>query len=269
VKMTLNGIDVAFDDTGAGAIPLVLVHPFPFDRTLWAGQIRALADTARILAPDLRGLGETGIGPGPVTVDTYADDLAALLDARGIASAVVGGLSIGGYIAFAFYRQYPHRVRALLLVDTRAQPDSPEAKRGRDANVALVRARGSEALADKMLPLMLTARTVAARGALAQSVHATMARQPAQGIVAALGALRDRPDSTLTLAQISVPTLIIVGAEDAATPPQDAEVMRRGIHGSRLVEIAGAAHLSNVEQPEAFNRAVREFLAGLPPAQSG
>ncbi len=264
MKAILNGIGVAFDDTGSGGIPLVLLHPFPFDRTLWAAQVSGLADAARIIAPDLRGFGDTELGAGPITLDTYAGDLAALLDARGIARAVVAGLSMGGYTAFAFYRKYPERVRALILADTRPQPDSPEAKQGRDENIALVRSRGAGALADKMLPKMLTAGTVAARGAVTQATRVAMARQPVTGIIAALEAMRDRPDSTPTLAQISVPTLVIAGAEDTVTPLQDAELMRGEIRGARLVAIAGAAHLSNFEQPDAFNRAVREFLAGLP-----
>jgi 3-oxoadipate enol-lactonase len=254
---------MSYDDTGAIGPPLLLVHGFPLDRTLWLAQTHSLADAARVIAPDLRGCGESGMPSGTVTMDAYAGDLNALLDSLGIQSAIIGGLSMGGYIAFAFYRQYPQRVRGLILADTRAQPDSAEGKKGRDENIALVREKGAGAIADKMLPKMLTPKTLEARPEVANAVRSLMARQPVKGIVAQLSALRDRPDSTPTLAQIKVPTLVVVGAEDTLTPPKDSEMMRDAIRGARLVTIPGAAHLSNYEQPQTFDSAVREFVKSL------
>ena len=172
-------------------------------------------------------------------------------------SGVVVGLSIGGYIAFAFYRKYASRVRGLVLADTRPQPDTAEGKKGRDDSAEVARTQGAAAIADRMLPKMLTAN---AAPDLVKAVRDMMARQPVEGIVAALAALRDRPDSTPTLAQIAAPTLVIVGAEDTLTPPKDSQLMQRGIKGARLVTIPNAAHLSNYEQPAAFNRAVSEFV---------
>ncbi len=260
MKVRVRGFEMAYDDTGGNRTPLLLIHGYPLDRTLWAAQRAALADRARVIAPDLRGFGESGLPTGAMTMDEYADDLRALLDALGVKNAVVGGLSMGGYIAFAFYRKYAHRVRALVLADTRPQPDSPEAKKGRDENAAVARAQGAAAIAERMLPKMLTPKTLAETPALAQAVRAMLARQPVDGIVAALAALRDRPDSTPTLAQITVPTLVVVGAEDTLTPPKDAEAMQQAVKGAHLVSIPNAAHLSNYEQPEPFTRAVMEFL---------
>jgi 3-oxoadipate enol-lactonase len=263
MKTRIRDFEMAYDDTGGEGTPLLLIHGFPLDRTMWAPQLHALAPAARVIAPDLRGSGESALPPGRVTMETYAEDLRGLLDALGIPRAVVAGLSMGGYIAFAFYRLFAERVRALILTDTRPQPDSSEGKKGRDENAALARDKGAGAIADRMLPKMLTPQTLAQRPELAAAVRALMARQPVPGIVAALMAMKDRPDSTPTLAQISVPTLVVGGAEDTLTPPKDAQAMSDAIRGARLVTIPGAAHLSNYEQPEAFNRAVAEFLKTL------
>ncbi len=260
MKVRIRGFEMAYDDTGGNRVPLLLIHGYPLDRTLWSTQKVDLADLARVIAPDLRGFGESGMPSGPMTMDDYADDVRALLDALSIKNAVVGGLSMGGYIVFAFYRKYAHRVRALVLADTRAQPDSPEGKKARDENALIARAEGAAAIADRMLPKMLTPKTIAETPDLANAARAMMARQPVDGIVAALIAMRDRPDSTPTLAQIAVPTLVIHGREDTLIPPKDAEMMQQGIKGARLVSIANAAHLSNYEQPESFSRAVMEFL---------
>ncbi len=256
----VHGFSMAYDDTGGALPPLVLLHGFPLDRTLWAVQVRDLAEVARVIAPDLRGLGESGLPGGAVTLDDYADDARALLDALGIKTAVIAGLSMGGYIAFAFYRKYAHRVRALILADTRAGEDSAEGKRGRDANIALAQTQGVSAVAENMFPKMLTPQTVSQNVTLASATRGMMNRQSVAGVVAALAAMRDRLDATPLLAEITVPTLILVGAEDAVTPPSQAELMRDAIRGSRLVTLAGAAHLSNLDQPAEFNQAVREFL---------
>ncbi len=254
---------MAYDDTGGKKTPLLLIHGFPLDRTLWAPQVKGLADIARVIAPDLRGLGESGIPAGDVTVDVYADDLAALLDLLGVKSAVVGGLSMGGYIAFAFYRKYPHRVRGLIFANTKAGADSPEGKKGRDDNAALAREKGSGAVGKKMLPKMLTPKALAERTDLRKAVSDMMARQSVAGVVGALMAMRDRPDSAPTFAQISVPTLVITGAEDTLLPPKESEIIRDGIRGAKFVMIDAAAHLSNYEQPDAFNRAVKDFIKSL------
>ncbi len=264
MKISVRGFEMAYDDTGGAAVPLLLIHGFPLDRTLWTAQARGLADVARVITPDLRGLGESGMPAGAITMGTYADDVCGLLDVLGIKHVIVGGLSMGGYIAFAFYRKFAHRVRGLILANTRAGADSPEGKKGRDENAALAREKGAAAIAERMLPKMLTPKTIAERPAVAEAVRALMARQPVEGVVGALLAMRDRPDSTPTLAEISVPTLIITSAEDTLILPKEAEIMRDAVRGARLVSIPNAAHLSNIEQPDAFNQAVRELIYSLP-----
>jgi pimeloyl-ACP methyl ester carboxylesterase len=263
MQTQINRFRMNYDDTGGAGVPLLLVHGFPLDRTVWANQTAELAGVARVIAPDLRGFGQSTMPDGMTTLESYADDLNALLDVLKIPSAVIAGLSMGGYIALAFYRQYTGRVRGLILADTKAGADSPEAKKGRDDNASAARAYGAEEIAKRMLPKMLTPKTIENNFEMAQTVREMMARQSVEAIVAALMAMRDRADSTSLLTQIKTPTLIITGADDLLIPPKEAEAMHQAIAGSSLVTIPNAAHLSNVEQPEAFNQAVLEFLHNI------
>ncbi len=254
-----GGIEIGYDDVGSGDA-VVFLHGFPHHRALWASQVAALVDRARCIAPDLRGFGESSVHP-PYSVDQYADDLAALLDSLRIERAVVCGLSMGGYVALAFWRRHRARVRALILMDTRAGNDSAEGRERRDQMIALARQRGSEAVADAMITGMVGKRTREKCPEVVDDVHRMLESAPVDGVVGALEALRDRPDSTATLETIDVPTLIVVGKEDVLTPPGEAMLLHAGIRGSTLEVIAGAGHLANVERPAAVNHVITEFLA--------
>lgn len=176
--------------------------------------------------------------------------------------AVVCGVSMGGYVALAFQRKFPARVRGLVLVDTRAGADSADAKGDRDKTIALARAKGATTIADKLLPRLLTASATVAQ---LSGLRRVMTHQPVEGLVAALTAMRDRPDATADLKFVEVPTLVVHGADDTLIPPSEAEVLRAGIAGAELVTIPGAAHLPNFEQPDAFNAAMRTFLKRFEP----
>ena len=254
-----GGIEIGYDDVGSGDA-VVFLHGFPHHRALWASQVAALVDRARCIAPDLRGFGESSVHP-PYSVDQYADDLAALLDSLRIERAVVCGLSMGGYVALAFWRRHRARVRALILMDTRAGNDSAEGRERRDQMIALARQRGSEAVADAMITGMVGKRTREKCPEVVDDVHRMLESAPVDGVVGALEALRDRPDSTATLETIDVPTLIVVGEDDVLTPPGEAMLLHAGIRGSTLEVIAGAGHLANVERPAAVNHVITEFLA--------
>ncbi len=254
-----GGIEIGYDDMGSGDA-VVFLHGFPHHRALWASQVAALVDRARCIAPDLRGFGESSVHP-PYSVDQYADDLAALLDSLRIERAVVCGLSMGGYVALAFWRRHRARVRALILMDTRAGNDSAEGRERRDQMIALGRQRGSEAVADAMITGMVGKRTREKCPEVVDDVHRMLESAPVDGVVGALEALRDRPDSTATLATIDVPTLIVVGEDDVLTPPGEAMLLHAGIRGSTLEVIAGAGHVANVERPAAVNHVITEFLA--------
>lgn len=256
-----HGIEIGYSDVGRGE-PLVLLHGFPHDRTLWANQLSGLAEQARCIAPDLRGFGETVAVP-PFSMDRYADDVVALLDALRIERAIVCGLSMGGYVALALWRRHPHRVRALVLMDTRAGNDSDEARARRDELIALARARGSDAIADAMITGMVGKHTRERCPEVVDAVHRLLASAPVDGVVGALEALRDRPDATPTLPTITCPTLIVVGEDDVITPPREAALLHAGIPGSHLQVIEGSGHLPCVERPAAVTHVLSEFVASL------
>jgi len=259
----IQGYEMAYTDAGQG-LPLVFIHGYPLNRRLWEPQVEGLAGVARILAPDLRGHGDSQAVPGPYSMDLFADDLAAFLDALGITGRVVlCGLSMGGYVAFAFYRKYADRLSGLILTATRAAPDSPEARTGRDQAAALAREKGVAAIVESMAPKLLSPKTVEHRPELVAQARAIMEHTSLEGVLGDLAGLKERPDSTPTLAEIKVPTLILPGEDDQIIPIQEAWAMQAGITGSRLVVIPNAGHLLNLENPQAFNQAVRQFIEGL------
>ncbi|HYV97102.1 MAG TPA: alpha/beta hydrolase [Gemmatimonadaceae bacterium] len=254
------GRSIGYDDVGSG-LPVVFIHGFPHDRSLWTSQLGALAAPVRTLACDLRGFGDS---PGIATsVDEYADDVIAWLHALGIPSAVVVGLSMGGYVAFAMWRKKPALIRALVLAHTRASPDDDTARARRTQQMAYVEENGSGALADQLVQSMIGKTTREERPEIRDRVHALLTRAPVRGIVGALTAMRDRPDSTSTLPTIDVPTLIIAGDQDAIISSSETRAMHAAIAGSRLEVVNGVGHLSCLEKPAAFNHLVSEFLAEL------
>jgi 3-oxoadipate enol-lactonase len=260
----LPGFQMGFDDQGDG-LPIVFLHGFPHDRTLWAAQRVALAPHARCIVPDLRGFGHSSTH-GPFSMDQYADDVVALLDWLGIGSAVVCGLSMGGYVAMALWRRHPDRVRAFVFCDTRADGDSEEGQRRRDELAALVKRDGARAIADAQLTGMVGSTTRARRPEVIAGLRAMMGRQPAAGIVGALQAMRDRPDSRETLRTISIPSLVIVGEDDVLTPIKDARAIAEALPSVarvRLEIIAGAGHVPCLERPAATMHALSDFLSTL------
>src|SRR6185503_17495566 len=187
----------------------------------------------------------------------------ALMDAAKVERAIIAGLSMGGYVAFALWRRHRARVRALVLADTKAGADSPEAKQKRRDMIALAKERGSEGVADAMIGGMVGKSTREKSPEIVDAMHAMLTAAPVDGVVGALEALMERPDSAPTLATIDVPVLIVVGEEDALTPVKESEAMHAAIAGSRLEVLSGAGHVSNVERPAAFNHVLTEFLASL------
>ncbi len=259
----VDGMALFYNDEGQGE-PLLLVHGFPLSSDLFKPQRAALANQYRIITPDLRAMGRSDVPiDGVYSVDVYADDLIALLDELGISLITVGGLSMGGYIVFALLRRHPERIKGVILMDTKAEPDTEAGRENRRKMAEQARAEGAGATADVMLPKMLTERTRTEQPELATFLRDMMAATPVEGLVGALDALANRPDSTQTLAQIKVPTLVIVGSEDTLTPPSDAEKIRSGIEGAQLVVIDGAAHAANLERPNEVNEALAAFMDQL------
>lgn len=262
MRLKLPGFATTAADLGSRD-PVLFVHGFPLNQTVWDPQLNELSDCARVLAFDLRGFG-TAEPIAAEGIDQLADDCAAALDALRVdRPAVICGLSMGGYIAFALQRRHPARVRALILAATRAGADSDEARANRDRLAARAEAEGAGAVAEAMLPKLFAPGAYAAQPKLVAATRAMMAGASVPGVVGALRAMRDRPDSTPGLAAIGVPTLVVHGAEDQLMPVREAEIMAEGIPGAVLTVLPNAGHLLNLEQPGRFNEAVREFVEGL------
>lgn len=258
-SINVGDIQLAYTDTGLGQ-PVVLLHGYPFNRSLWNEQVSALSNSFRVITPDLRGMGESDATQGAATMNRMAHDVAALLDHLEVSRAVIGGLSMGGYVALAFYKQFPSRVRALVLADTRAQADTEEGKQTRLQQAEKALAEGMAGIADSMLPKLLTPETVSKHPEVVKRVRDMMLKTKPAGAAGALLGMAERDDQTSLLSQISCPTLILVGKEDSITPVADSEKMHREIADSRLVVIENAAHVSNLERTDKFNEELMRFL---------
>ena len=260
--VTIGDRKTRYLEAGAGW-PVVLIHAFPLNADMWRPQLERVPQGWRFIAPDLRGFGPAGsqAAAETATVDDYARDVGVLLDKLAVDCATIGGLSMGGYVTFAMLRQSRERFTGLILADTKSQADTPEGRDGRRKMIELVRASGPSAVADQMLPKLLSAATRRTRPEVEAQVRQMIESTSAPAIVAALEALSNRPDSTPDLAGIRYPSLIVVGAEDALTPVADAEAMDQRMARSTLVKLPDAGHLSNLESPDAFSKALGDFLA--------
>jgi len=259
MKARIAGGELAYETRGEGPA-LLLLHAFPLGMAMWDEQARALASSFQVVRFDCRGFGGSPPGESLLTMERIADDAMALLDHLDLPAATVCGVSMGGYAAFAFVRRHPTRLRALVLADTKPAPDTEPARQARAEQAAKVRREGTSAIADAFLPKLLGKTTHETRPQVVARAREIILANPARGISDALAGLATRADSTPTLREIRVPTLVVVGEEDVITPPSEAEAMHRAIAGSALELIPKAGHLANLENPVAFNRAVEGFL---------
>ena len=266
VLAAVNGIRMAYSDTGSGSPAALLVHGFPLNRSMWdpqRGSLRALG--LRVIAPDLRGFGASEAGsPGPFTMEQHADDLVGLLDALGVTEPVIYvGLSMGGYVGFAVWRRHPSRVRAFVLADTRAAADT---QAGREDRLRVARLAeeflSPQPAIDSMLPRLFSPH-LRAGSPPQQLVRGMMASSAARAVADGQRGLAARPESFSILGTIDVPTLVIVGEHDVLTPPDDSHQLAAGIAAARLAVIPQAGHMSNLENADAFNEALVEFVRDL------
>ena len=240
---------------------LVLLHGFPLNATTWSAQREGLSSACRVVCPDQRGFGGTLLGYDEPSLDEVADDVAAMLDAKKLDAVVLGGLSMGGYVAMAFLRRHPERVRALVLADTKAGADPAEAAANRLRIAEEVLAAGSSAqLVDDLLPKLVGTTTKERRPLVLGRLKATVESAPPPAVAWAQRAMAARPDSFDTLRGVTVPALVVVGEEDEISPVKDAEAMAEALPDARLVVVPEAGHMSSMEAPEAFNAALLEFL---------
>lgn len=261
MRANINGIELGYDDHGVG-LPIIFLHAFPLNRSMWTGLTTALLHEQRfrLVTLDWRGFGESGLNDSVSTMEQFADDVAALMDKLGMPQAVLCGLSMGGYVAFAFLRKYPERVRGLILCDTRPGADTAEARANREQVARLVEEQGVEPFADLQIPRLLSEHTHQHHPEIELRVRQMINVATPAGIAAGSRGMAQRTDATDLLATITCPTLVVVGEHDSLTPPAVAQAYASRIPGAQVAVIPLAGHLSNLEQPDAFLEAVRPFL---------
>lgn len=257
MRAKVNGVRIAYTDKGNGA-PILFVHGFPLSRGAWSKQVEAFAASYRVLAPDLRGLGESEATAGAVPMSRFAEDLYALLRHLETGPAILVGHSMGGYVALAFVKAFPQAVRGLVLVGTKAGADSPAGAAARRATAEKVQAEGTAVVVEAMAPKMLSESNPDA--AMAASVRGFMSPAKPEGVIGALLGMAERPAAGTWLGKIRVPTLVITGADDTLIPPSDSEALAKAIPGARLHLVPRAGHLVAFERPGEFNSALREWL---------
>jgi 3-oxoadipate enol-lactonase len=262
-KIQLEDVALSVTETGDGP-PLVLVHGYPLSGLIWETQVEALAATRRVIVPDLRGFGGSGVTPGTVTMERFADDLAELLDELNVREPIVlCGLSMGGYVALAFWHKYADRLRGLVLTDTRATADIPEAAEKRLEMAVRVEREGPAPQVAAMRDLLFADATRASQPELVTRVEKIMLATPGEGVAAAARGMAARRDWSDRLGHIAVPTLVICGAHDVITPPDEMRRMAGAIPRATYVELADAGHMANMEDPAGFNAALKKFLTAL------
>ncbi|MEW6637339.1 MAG: alpha/beta hydrolase [Actinomycetota bacterium] len=258
------GVAMSYREMGEGpGDPVVLLHAFPLNGRMFEPQMEALSGERRIVAPDYPGFGRSPRTPAHPDMRYYAEGVRDLLNRLGVERAVLGGVSMGGYIAFACLRTFPERISGLILANTRPDPDTEEMKETRKAMARRVAEEGVAVLIELQMQRLLAAATLQNDRTIVEKVKAMILESSPDGVVAALSAMRERPDSTPLLEKIGVSTLVIGGQEDAISSPEVMAAMAQRIPDSRHVTLPNAGHLSNLENPDGFNAALKEFLAGL------
>ena len=260
-KIEVSGVKISYQEAGsANALPIVFIHGFPFNKTMWTGQLAAFKNKYRPIAYDVRGHGESDAGTADFSMDLFANDLLAFLDALKIEKAVVCGLSMGGYIALNAIQKQPGRIAALILTDTQCGADTPEGKDKRMKTIAFIQKNGLHVYADESLKNLFAPASFQSRKEVVKFIHQTILDTPAEVICRTLQALADRTETCSYLPKIKTPVCVIVGKEDKVTPPAVAQKMASAISNGALIEIENAGHLTNLEAPEEFNKQVLKFL---------
>ena len=257
--VTVGDVQLSYRDTGNGA-PIIFLHAFPLNQSMWDDQVAEFARDHRVVTFDWRGFGASSLGTRESLMEVFADDLNGLLDSLKIDKAAICGLSMGGYATLAFMRKHAERASSLILADTRAGSDTDEARANRTKMAAKAREKGAAAIVEDILPKLLGKTSLESRPAIAARVRSMIEPTNPEAIARALEGMSARPDSLPLLPSIKCPTLVIVGTEDELTPPGESKQLAAGIDGAALEMIGSAGHLSNVEAPAEFNRAVRTFL---------
>ncbi len=260
-KASVNGTELHYQDTGTGKDVVLLLHAFPLHSGMWKRQIAALEKNHRVIAPDYRGLGKSAASGEPSTMELLAQDVRALLAHLRVERAAVAGLSMGGYLSFELYRQAPGLFRGIALCDTKAAADTDEGRANREKFAQTAIEKGLVWVADEFVPRLLRPQP---DPEAVKEVRSLVNGGTPAGVAAAQRGMARRPDTAATLAAIACPALVMVGEQDALTPPAESEKMAAAIKGAKLVKIPGAGHLPCIENPEPFTKALVEFFGALP-----
>jgi 3-oxoadipate enol-lactonase len=262
VNHPTSGVAMSYRDHGEGD-PLVLLHAFPLNGRMFESQMTAFSGDHRVVAPDYPGFGRSPRTPAQPDVRYYAEGLRSLLDRLHLERVILGGVSMGGYVAFECMRLFPERVSALILANTRAEPDSEEIRESRNEMALRVAQEGVGVLVELQMERLLSTATLQNDEELVEYVRAMIFENSPDGVVAALGAMRERPDSSPLLGEIGVPTLVVGGEEDSISSPEIMGAMAAEIPGASHVTIPHTGHLSNLEAPEEFNSTLTDFLKSI------
>jgi 3-oxoadipate enol-lactonase len=263
LSVPVNTIQLSYDDIGEGSIPIIFLHGFPFDKTMWKGQLEFLKDSYRIIACDIRGFGKSTDEESPLSINMFADDLIAFMDALGIDKAIMCGLSMGGYIALNAQKRFPSHFEALILCDTQCITDTIEVKEKRMKIVEEIESNGADSFNEGFIQSVFHKDTLSTHEELVDTLRSVVFSNSDQIITMGLIALAQRSETCSTLNEITIPTLIMCGREDAVTPLAQSEYMNANIKESILKVIDNAGHVSNLEQPNEFNKHLLGFLTTL------
>ncbi len=263
LSIAVNNFNLSYDDVGEGNIPIIFLHGYPFDKTMWLGQLDFLKLSYRLIACDIRGFGESKDEESALSIAMFGDDLIQFMDQLHIHKAVVCGLSMGGFIALNAYQKFPNRFESLILCDTQCIADTAEGKAKRYATIDEIIENGVTSFNEGFIKKVFHKDSLTEKKELVEQLRGVVFSNSEQIIIHGLVALAERSESCSTLSEITVPTLIICGREDIVTPLSESEFMNANIKGSILKVIDKAGHVSNLEQPEAFNTHLSEFLESL------
>jgi len=256
----LTGVSLNVVHRGHG-LPLLLVHGFPLDHSMWSAQLDGLSEVCQVIAPDLRGFGQSGGDDDVFTMEGFADDLAELIEAMAITEPITFcGLSMGGYIAWQFWQRHQDRVARLILCDTRADADPEEVARGRRMTAASIGRKGVEEFVGGMIPKLFAEQTVRERPDVIEETHRVMLGTRPVSVAAALKGMAERVDMTDALPECTVPTLVICGEHDSISPSDEMRAFAKAMPHAQFVEVPNAGHMAPLEQPDVVNNTIREFL---------
>jgi 3-oxoadipate enol-lactonase len=259
----VNGIIMCYDDLGKGFIPIIFIHGFPFDKSSWKPQLDDLQKKFRVIAYDIRGFGKSAAGDDKQSIVLFADDLILLMDALQIKKAVVCGFSMGGYILLNAVNRYPERFAGLILSDTQCNADSDEGREKRYKTIKQIESGRIDDFASGFVKNVLCKETIDTKPELVDKIKNIILSNSEKSITGTLNALAQRWETCSVLVKIKIPVLILCGAEDTLTPPAQSEFLHKNIPGATFYLIEKAGHLSNLEQPEEFNRRIINFMTTL------